>query len=91
MQNGPVKALGQALARLQYEIKPDLQVVDTWGRTLHVCHSPIQEWDLSLKEQVHDLARHMTGSDMQCVDRGFDVVGTLKALQKCSWADQCFL
>ena len=74
MQNGVVKALRQALARLQCEIKPDLQVVDTWGRTLHVCHSPIQEWDLSLKEQLADLARYMTRSDMQCVDKGFDVV-----------------
>ena len=91
MQHGLAKALRQALVRLQYEIKPDLQVVDTWGRTLHICHSPIQEWDLSLKEQLHDLARYRTRSDMQCVDRGFDVVGTLKALQKFSWADQCLL
>ena len=86
-----MKALRQALARLQYEIKPNFQVVDTWGRTLHICHSPVQEWDLSVREQLHDLARYMTRSDMQCIDRGFDVVGTLKALQKFSWADQCLL
>lgn len=82
MQNGRVKALKQAPMRLQYEIKPDLQVIDTWGRTLHVFHSPIQEWDLPLKEQLADLARYMTRSDMQCIDRGFDVLGTMEALKK---------
>ena len=46
---------------------------------------------MSLKEQLADLARFITRSDMQCIDRGFDVEGTMKALQSFSWADQCFL
>ena len=34
MQNGPVKALKQALMRLRFEIKPDLQVMHAWGKTV---------------------------------------------------------
>ena len=37
MQNGPVKALRQALLRLHCIIKPDMHATDTWGRTLHIC------------------------------------------------------
>ena len=91
MQNGLVKAIRQALLRMNYHIQPDLQVTDTWGRTLHICDSPIQEWELPLKEQLADLARYMTRSDMHCIDRGFDVTGTMEALQSFSWADQCLL
>lgn len=91
MQNGQVKAIRQALVRLQYQIKPDLHVIDAWGRTLHICDSPIHEWELLLKEQLADLARYMTRSDMPFIDRGFDVEGTMKALQSFSWADQCLL
>lgn len=91
MQNGPVKAIRQALMRLQHQIKPDLQVVDTWGSALHICDSPIQEWELLLKEQLADLARYMARSDMQCINRSFDVERAMKALQSFGWADQCFL
>ena len=91
MHNGAVKALRQALLRLHYIIKADMQAKDTCGRTQHVCHSAIQEWDLSLNEQLTDHARYTTRSDMQCNARGSDSIGTMKALQKFSRADQCLL
>ena len=76
---------------MNYIIGPDMQATDTWGRTLHICHSAIQEWDLSLNEQLTDQARYMTRSDMQCTSSGFDLEGTMKALRKFSYADQCLL
>ena len=65
--------------------------VDAWGGTLHLCDAPIQKWGVSLKEQLADMARLLTRSDMQCINRGFNVLGTMKAIQSFSWTDQCLL
>ena len=40
--------------------------------------------------QVADVHKGLL-SLRRCTDRGFDVEGTMKALQSFSWADQCFL
>ena len=69
VQNGFVKVFVQALEGWRCQIEPDFIVVQAWQRQMHICDSPIQECEIRLKEQLANIARFMTRSDMQCMGR----------------------